>query len=221
MYMNAEKYVNDIIKNVKCSKIKKSEIREQLLSDIHMRMDNGEALDLIMEDMGTPGEISEEFNQNLTEDEKKAYKKRKIIKITVLITIVIFIILLSAVSYVRWLLPKVSEMGSSGIFSQEIVEEKAKNIVMLLEQNDFDALKDESIEKMQEVLTPESFEQPRSLIGDDWGQMESFGTIYTCEFKQQGQTFVMAQVNVSYENVNVIYSITFDKEMKLAGIYMR
>ncbi|MDE5866464.1 MAG: hypothetical protein K2H31_07685, partial [Lachnospiraceae bacterium] len=177
--MNAEKYVNDIIKNVKCSKNKKSEIREQLLSDIHVRMDNGETLELIMEDMGTPGEISEEFNQNLTESEKKAYKKRKIIKITVSITAVILIVLLSAISYVRWLLPKVSEMGSSGIFSQEVVEEKAKDIVMLLDQNDFDALKVESIEEMQSILTPENFEQPRSLIGDDWGQMESFGTIYT------------------------------------------
>ncbi|MDE6748715.1 MAG: DUF3887 domain-containing protein [Lachnospiraceae bacterium] len=219
--MNAEKYVNDIIKNVKCSKIKKSEIREQLLSDIHVRMDNGETLELIMEDMGTPGEISEEFNQNLTESEKKAYKKRKIIKIAISITAVILIILLSAISYVRWLLPKVSEMGSSGIFSQEVVEEKAKDIVMLLDQNDFDSLKAESIEEMQAILVPESFEEPRNLIGDDWGQMESFGTIYTFEFKQQGQTFVMAQVNVSYENVKVIYSITFDKDMKLAGIYMR
>lgn len=219
--MNAEKYVNNILKKVKCSKVKKSEIREQLLSDIHMRMDNGEAFDLIMQDMGTPGEISEEFNQNLTESEKKAYKKRKIIKIIIFVTVVILIILLSLISYLRWLFPKVSEMGSSGIFSQEIVEEKAKDIVLLLEQNDFDALKAESIEEMQSVLTPESFEQPRSLISDNWGQMESFGTIYTCEFKQRGQIFVMAQVNVSYENVNVIYSITFDKDMKLAGIYMR
>ena len=221
MQMNAEKYVNDIIKKVKCSKVKKSEIKEQLLSDIHMRMDSGESLDLIMEDMGTPEEISEEFNQNLTENEKKAYKKSKTIKIILSITVVILIILLSVFSYVRWLLPNVSEMGSSGIFSQEAVEEKAKDIVMLLDQNDFDALKAESIEEMQSVLTPVSFEQPRSLIGDDWGQMESFGAIYTFEFKQQGQTFVMAQVNVSYENVKVIYSITFDKEMKLAGIYIR
>lgn len=219
--MNAEKYVNDIIKNVKCSKGKKSEIREQLLSDIHMRMDNGESLDLIMGDMGKPGEISEEFNQNLTEEEKKAYKKRKILKITGSITVVIFIVLLSLISYIRWLFPQASEMGSSGIFSQEIVEEKAKEIILLLDQNDFDALKATAIENIQAALVPETFEQTKKSIGNDWGQLETFGKIYTCELKQQGQTFATAQVSVSYENVNVTYTITFDKEMKLAGIYLK
>ncbi len=219
--MNAEKYVDNIIKNVKCSKGKKSEIKEQLLSDIHARMNNGEGFDLIMEDMGTPGEISEEFNQNLTEEEKKAYKKRKILKITVSITAVIFIVSLSLISYIMWLFPQTSEMGSSGIFSQEIVEEKAKDMVMLLDQNDFDTLRADSIEGIQALLVPESFEQAKSLVGDDWGQFEAFGTVYTCEFKQRGQLFAMAQVSVIYENVSVIYSISFDKDMKLAGIYIR
>lgn len=219
--MNAEKYVDGIIKNVKCSKIKKSEIREQLLSDIHMRMDNGEALESIIEDMGTAEEISEEFNQNLTEDEKKAYKKRKILKIAVSITTVIIVVLLSAISYVRWLFPQVREMGSSGIFSHEMVEEKAKDVVVLLNQNDFDALRADAIEGIQALLVPESFEQAKSSVGDDWGQFESFGTVYTCEFKQRGQLFAMAQVSVIYENVSVIYSISFDKEMKLAGVYIR
>lgn len=219
--MNAEKYVNGIIKNVKCSKVKKSEIREQLLSDIHMRMDNGESLDLIMEDMGTPGEISEEFNQNLTEGEKKAYKKRKIIKIIVSITVVIFIVLLSLISYIMWLFPQASEMGNSGFFTQEIVEEKTKEVILLLDQNDFDSLKAASIEKIRGQLVPEAFEQVKKTIGDNWGALESFGKIYTCELKQQGQTFVTAQVSVSYENVNVTYTITFDKEMKVAGIYLK
>lgn len=219
--MNAEKYVNGIIKNVKCSKGKKSEIREQLLSDIHMRMDNGESLDLIMEDMGTPGEISEEFNQNLTEGEKKAYKKRKIIKIIVSITVVIFIVLLSLISYIMWLFPQASEMGNSGFFTQEIVEEKTKEVILLLDQNDFDSLKAASIEKIRGQLVPEAFEQVKKTIGDNWGALESFGKIYTCELKQQGQTFVTAQVSVSYENVNVTYTITFDKEMMVAGIYLK
>lgn len=219
--MNAEKYVNDIIKNVKCSKSKKSEIREQLLSDIHMRMDNGETLELIMDTMGVPKEISEEFNQNLTEDEKKAYKKGKIIKITVSVTLVIFIVLLSLIFYIMWLFPQTSEMGSSGIFSQEIVEEKAKDVILLLDQNDFDSLKTASIEKIRPLLVPETFEQIKKSIGNDWGQLETFGKIYTCELKQQGQTFAMAQASVSYENVNVTYTITFDKDMKVAGIYLK
>lgn len=219
--MSAEKYVNLILKNVKCSKKKGTEIKEQLLSDIYMRMDKGEEWDSIMQSMGTPEEISDEFNQNLSEDEKKAYKKRKTVKIIVFITAAILIVLLALVSYIRWTLPKTSVLGSSGIFSQGIVEEKTKNVILLLNQNDFDALQADSTDVMQPLLTLENIGHARALTSDDWGQMESIGTIYSCEFRQRGQIFATVQVSVSYENVNVIYTITFDKEMKLAGLYMR
>lgn len=219
--MSAEKYVNLILKNVKCSKKKGTEIKEQLLSDIYMRMDKGEAWDSIMQSMGAPEEISDEFNQNLSEDEKKAYKKRKTFKVIVSITVAILIVMLLLVSYIRWTLPKISEIGSSGIFSQEIVEEKTKNVILLLNQNDFDALQADSTDAIKSMLTLETIDQARALTSNDWGQMESIGTIYSCEFRQRGQIFATVQVNVSYEHVNVIYTITFDKEMKLAGLYMR
>ena len=41
------------------------------------------------------------------------------------------------------------------------------------------------------------------------------------EIRQNGQRYVVVQVAVTYENVNVTYTITFDENMKLAGLYMK
>ena len=58
-------------------------------------------------------------------------------------------------------------------------------------------------------------------IGLDWGEMQSIGTIYMAVIKQQRQQLVITQVVVVYKNVSVTYTITFDKEMNLAGIYVK
>ena len=57
--MNAEKYVNDIVGKIKCTEVKKKEIKTQLLSDISARMEQGESLEQIMESMGTVQEIAD------------------------------------------------------------------------------------------------------------------------------------------------------------------
>ena len=44
---------------------------------------------------------------------------------------------------------------------------------------------------------------------------------YATEVIQNGEHYAIAQVTVSYENVNVVYTLTYDADMKLAGLYMR
>ena len=41
------------------------------------------------------------------------------------------------------------------------------------------------------------------------------------EIRQRGQRYAVVQVAVMYENVEVTYTITFDENMKLAGLYMK
>lgn len=213
--MNKGSYVNRILKNVKCSKTKKEEIRKQLLSDISTHMENGETMEQITESMGKAEEIAEEFNQNLSEEERKAYKKSKILKN--LLSIVIVLILLCA--FVWWWIPKTYEFGHSGRFVKETVEEKVEETISLLNANDFDALKVYAVEELQDTFTQETIDEGRAHLGDNWGEMQDIGTIYMLEVRQKGKTFLFTQVHVTYENVKVIYTINFDEEMRLAGIF--
>ena len=215
--MNAEKYVNQIVKKVKCGRKKRIEIKQQLLSDASAREKSGEALEQIIEDMGTPKEIAEEFNQNLPKEERKAYTKTIVFR---WIAIVIFVLLL-LIAYVWWAIPKYSEFGSSGKFSQPVVEEKVKDVVDLLNQSDYVTLQEMSEDRMRAALKQETMEHAKAMVNDNWGSMQRIGTMYTAEFKQGGKLYAIAQVGVTYENVDVIYTISFDEDMKLAGVFMR
>ena len=61
--MTAETYVKQIVKKVKCSRKKREEIRRQLLADINLEVEQGEALDKVILRMGEPISIADEFNQ--------------------------------------------------------------------------------------------------------------------------------------------------------------
>lgn len=215
--MNAEKYVNQIVKKVKCSHKKRIEIKQQLLSDILAREKSGEALEQIIDDMGTPKEIAEEFNQNLSKEERKAYTKAVVLKWISIAALVVLLL----IAYVWWAIPKYSEFGSSGRFSQSVVEEKAKDVIDLLNQNDYDTLQGMSEDRMKTVLTQETMDKAKTMVNNDWGSMQGIGTVYTAEFKQSGKLYAIAQVGVTYENVDVIYTISFDEDMELAGVFMR
>lgn len=178
---------------------------------------SGEALEQIIEDIGIPKEIAEEFNQNLPKEERKAYTKTIVFR---WIAIVIFVLLL-LIAYVWWAIPKYSEFGSSGKFSQPVVEEKVKDVVDLLNQSDYVTLQEMSEDRMRAALTQETMEHAKAMVNDNWGSMQRIGTMYTAEFKQGGKLYAIAQVGVTYENVDVIYTISFDEDMKLAGVFMR
>ncbi|MCF2641866.1 MAG: DUF3887 domain-containing protein [Lachnospiraceae bacterium] len=64
-------------------------------------------------------------------------------------------------------------------------------------------------------------EDARRQVGSDWGEIQSFGDFYMSEIRQRGQRYAVVQVAVMYENVEVTYTITFDENMKLAGLYMK
>ncbi len=129
--MNAEKYVKDIVNRLKCTGKKKKEIKNQLLSDIAARREQGEALEQILAGMGSPKEIAEAFCQNLSDAERKAYRRRKIGQTVG--GIVIVILFMAALSW--WMIPKPAALGDSP--SQEEITASVENVIELLNKNDF------------------------------------------------------------------------------------
>lgn len=121
------------------------------------------------------------------------------------------------------ILPKSSEIGSSGVFETQTVEKTAKQVVQKLSDGEFDDLQDMAIDSMKSTLTQEVMEQAREQIADgkEWGNFLSIGDVYMAEVKQKGQLFAVTEMSVSYENTAVTYRISFDKDMRLAGLYLR
>ncbi len=73
-----EQYVNKIYKGLKLPFKLKKHIKLELLSEIQMRLEEGEALDNILLAMGTPDEVIKEFEASY-EDEYFQFKKKKLL----------------------------------------------------------------------------------------------------------------------------------------------
>ena len=213
--MDAEKYVKKIVRNLKCTGAKKKEIGDSLLSDIAARREQGEPMEQIMESMGSPEEIAEAFSQNLSDADRKAYKRRRIgMTIGQIVAALVFLSVLA-----WWMIPKPASLGDD--LSQEAVTASVENVVIMLNQNDFDGLQELAVDELKSKLTQETMDEVRKGISEDWGEMQSIGKVYMQGLKQKGKVMVVTQVDAVYENVSVVYTISFDEDLRLGGLYMR
>lgn len=215
--MNAKQYVNAIVEKIKCSGAKKKEIEKQLLLDINMRLEQGERLEDIISQMGTAKEIADSFNENMSAEEKKRYFRNKILKIVGLITIVLALMVFG----IYRILPKSYDIEKSKYFNKAVVEEAMKETVELLDVGDYAALQENAITEIKPSLNSELIEGTKKNMSEDWGERKQFGAIYLAEYVQGNTHFAVGEITVTYENISVIYRLTYDKDMKLAGLYMR
>ena len=74
---------------------------------------------------------------------------------------------------------------------------------------------------MREVLEDMPLPGIGDFIGGDWGEPISMGNMYMAEIRERNRVYATAQVTVSYENVNVTYTISFNRQMELYGFYVR
>ena len=217
--MIAQTYVTQIVKKIKCSRKKRREIYCQILTDVTAAMQQGESLERIMLRMGEPVAIAEEFNESLPEKERKIYKRSRLLKAAVGIVAVLII----AVLLVRWFVPRSYDIGSSGIYQEDRVGQQAEEIIHLLDEEDYDTLLARSTPQMQKYLTKEIIDEAKAQTGvrTDWGKFLQSGKCYMQEIKQKGKTMAIVQMNVAYEHAGVTYTLLFDKDMLLAGIYIK
>ncbi|MGN0341172.1 MAG: DUF3887 domain-containing protein [Roseburia sp.] len=215
--MTAEKYVKQIVKKIACSSKKKKDIKKQLLAEMEDRSQAGESLTEIMAEMGNVQEIADSFNESISAEEKKRYKVQKILKIV--ITIILALVILGAL--LVWALPKQNDIKDSQVFTQDEVESTLLRTIDLLDQGDYDTLQSMGTHEMESTFNVYTMENAKSQISENWGTRTSIGNIYMAEITQMNRHFAVCQVNASYENVSVVYTITFDENMKIAGLYFR
>ena len=219
--MKAETYVDKIVKQMQCSKSKKEEIRKQLLGHIRERVAAGESEEAVIAQMGTVEELAQEFNDSFSAKERKRSRKSRSTKMIIITILVIIGLFAIATALLYWMLPKGTDISESSTFVKEQVEARVEEVINLLDDGAYDTLAENATEQMAGVLNDEDMDAAKQLVGDDWGARVELGTIYMQEVEQQGVHYVITQVAASYENVTVTYTITFDENMKLAGIYMK
>lgn len=215
--MNEKRYVNKIVRKIKCSSDRKKEIKKELLAEIELRQEQGETLEQIFSEMGNKREIADSFNENISPKEKRKYVIKKALSLVVFVAVV----LLAVCAVLYKILPKSAEIENSEYFEKESVEDAVKETIRLLDDENYSALQENAIEQMKKLLTKETMDQAKVQVAEEWGERQSFGAIYMTEMIQGKEHFAVAEIAVSYEKITAVYRLTYDENMKLAGIYVR
>lgn len=215
--MNAEQYVKEVAKRIKCDGKKKKEIKRQLLTDINMRMERGETLEGIIAQMGDASEIAGDFNENISAEERRKYRRKKVL--IIVIPIGVLLVLMAVFFY--WLLPKGKDIEQSKYFDKAEVEAAMKETIEQMDAGEFDFLQENAIPQMKAFLNEEDLGKVKEEMSDDWGERQQFGAVYVAELVQGNKHFAVGEITVSYDNITVTYRLTYDEDMRLAGLYVR
>lgn len=215
--MTAENYVKQIVKKIQCDPKRKQDITKQLLAEIRERTDAGADLNAVLNEMGNVREIAEEFNEEISAEDRRRYRRNRRLKIALPILVVLAILTAAVV----WWFPKSNDLADSSCFDKDTVEQSLMNVISLLEAGSYDALQELSTDSMSAVMSADYMESVKQSFGIDFGERTSVGTIYSAEIRQMGKHFAVCEVSVTYGAANITYTVSFDENMKLAGLYMK
>lgn len=134
----------------------------------------------------------------------------------------IIIIILMTTILSMLLLTACSAPALSADFNEEEVKLLAQDVVSLLNAQDSEGLRSVFTEQMNTAITDDVFVQIYAAI-EGGGKFETIDniTVVGSSDKSTGEEFATAVVTAKYENQTFTYTITFNKQMQLAGLYYR
>ena len=216
--MERKAYIKAVCRQLKCTKEKKQEIARQLESDISSAIENGETMEQICQRMGLPKEVAAEFNENMSEEEINKVKKKK--RLCIVGIVIGVLLVLGLLGY--WIFPKTKPIEESTIFDSEQIESQSIAVILALNMEDYETLQEDyATDEVKSFLTKEQMDMAKANFDVDWKENVSFGNAYIVEVKQMGKVYALTQMTVGYGDKSVTYTLTFDSEYKLAGVYMR
>ena len=215
--MTAEAYVNDITGRIKCSAKRRRQIKQELLSDIQARLEDGLSLEEITEQIGRPSEVADNFNDNKPDSEKTKYSFARTMTLLIPICIFIFILVGGAI----YVIPSQKDIANSKYFDAQIIGNRLHEDITYLNNGDYGSVRKGATPAMNNVLQDGLMEDIQTKSGGNWGAFVSFGDVAAVELRQGWLHYAVAEIEVNYENKSVTYRITYDTDMKLAGLYVR
>ena len=107
-------------------------------------------------------------------------------------------------------------------FDADKVKSAAENVITLLNSKDSEGLKEICNVQMRDALTDDVMKQIYEAIGEG-GTFEQVSDMSVAGSTNQssGEEFAVVVVKAKYELKTFTYTISFTKEMKLAGLYYK
>lgn len=88
-------------------------------------------------------------------------------------------------------------------------------------EEEYDTLDGYLSEEVRRVFGVAEMGMAREFVSPDWGEFRSMGNIYMTEISEKGKSYAVVQVNVSFEKVSVVFTLTFNEAMEIDGFYVK
>lgn len=133
-------------------------------------------------------------------------------KLSLILCIIICFTLLAACTN-----PKLSDA-----FDEEEIKKSVEEVVSFINHRDSESLLEKSTVAVKNALTEDVLEEIYEAIGEG-GEFKEILDISVGGQKDKSseEEFAVAVAKAKYENKNFVYTITFTKQMKLAGLFYR
>ena len=105
-------------------------------------------------------------------------------------------------------------------YDEDELKASAEVVINLLNQRDSVGLNEMMTEDMKAGLTEEVQAQIFAFL-DESGTMTEISSMGVSGSEENGITFAVVIAKVAYENRDITYTIGFDPDMKLAGLYLQ
>ncbi len=107
-------------------------------------------------------------------------------------------------------------------FSEEEVRAEAEEVVKLLNGKDSETLREKSTEQLKQGLDETALEQVYALLAEagPYDSIENI-SIAGAQNKENNEELAVAVVKAKYELKTITYTLSFTKQMKLAGLFLK
>jgi hypothetical protein len=225
--MKQKTYLRKTMHKLQCNKKRKQEFIRQLMSDMESALEAGEDWDSIQKRLGTPEDISHDFNENLG-DTAVRYRRRK----TVFLSVGIGLVALAVLVVPAVLLSNQNSVPNTGntvtstttssekTLSDETAVELSHQIIEQFNDDSYDTILSRADSTCKKSLTADALQQSKEIVMSNAGDFQKYEgdsiTVVTT-----GSRYTTVQTTARYQNQTVIFTISWDDEQKLCGFYLK
>lgn len=109
----------------------------------------------------------------------------------------------------------------SDTFDEQEVITEVKQVITDLSNERFDAVEAVIREDLQESLSAEALKEAVEKTFPEAGALSEFDSVTIVGQESEGEQYAVAVVAARYENQTVSYTITFNKDMRIVGFFMK
>ena len=106
-------------------------------------------------------------------------------------------------------------------FDVQVVEQHVMATIDRFEKDDITGLQREATAELRPHLTAEQVTGAKAEFAPKWGARGGVGKPLMTAGKEDGKWYVICELAVGYKTTAVVYRLTYDENMKLAGFFVR